>query len=129
MGFLFEGEAGIGKTTLWRHAIEHAEERSFRALSCTARARIVSVIDGSTDAVVRTIALNGTGPAWAAVNPRTNKVYVTVNGGCCASGNTVAVIDGTTDTVLRYVQVDPDPFLVAVNPQTNRVYVRTPAWT
>lgn len=34
-GLLFEGEAGIGKTTLWRHAIEIAEEHGFRVLSCT----------------------------------------------------------------------------------------------
>jgi DNA-binding CsgD family transcriptional regulator len=33
---LIEGDAGIGKTTLWRHAIEHAEEHGFRVLSCTA---------------------------------------------------------------------------------------------
>src|ERR687887_6968 len=33
----------------------------------------VSVIDGSTDTVVNTITLDGIGPSWAAVNPRTNK--------------------------------------------------------
>jgi DNA-binding CsgD family transcriptional regulator len=31
---LLEGEAGIGKTTLWRSGVEAAEERSYRVLSC-----------------------------------------------------------------------------------------------
>jgi DNA-binding CsgD family transcriptional regulator len=35
-GLLLDGEAGIGKTTLWRHAIARAEERGLRVLSCTA---------------------------------------------------------------------------------------------
>lgn len=67
--------------------------------------------------------MDGTGPSWVAVNPKTNKVYVTVNGGCCTSGHAVAVIDGSTDTVLRYIDVDLDPFIAAVNPKTNLVYV------
>ena len=32
--FLLEGEAGIGKTTLWRRGIELAAARSYRVLSC-----------------------------------------------------------------------------------------------
>ena len=31
---LLEGEAGIGKTTLWRHGVDLASERSYRVLSC-----------------------------------------------------------------------------------------------
>jgi hypothetical protein len=31
---LIEGEAGIGKTTLWRAAVEEARERGYRVLSC-----------------------------------------------------------------------------------------------
>jgi predicted ATPase len=31
-----EGEAGIGKTALWREALRLAEQRSFRVLSCAA---------------------------------------------------------------------------------------------
>jgi len=83
----------------------------------------VSVINGSTDAVEHTIRLDGIGPAFVAVNPKTNRIYVAVNGGCCASEHTVAVIDGSTDAVVDYVDVDPDPFVVAVNPRTNLVYV------
>lgn len=83
----------------------------------------ISVIDGSSDLVMRTIAVDGIGPTWVAINPRTNRVYVTINGGCCTSGHTVAVIDGATDTILDYIEVDPDPFIAAVNPKTNLVYV------
>ena len=42
----------------------------------------VSVIDGWSDTVEKTIALDGFGPAFVAVNPKTNKIYVAVNGGC-----------------------------------------------
>ena len=83
----------------------------------------VSVIGGSADAVQKTITLNGIGPAFVAVNSKTNKLYVTMTGGCCTDGNTVAIIDGSTDTVLGYVDVDLNPFMVAVNPRTNLVYV------
>jgi YVTN family beta-propeller protein len=83
----------------------------------------VSVIDGSTDAVVSTIALDGIGPAFVDISRKTNKVYVVVNGGCCTSDHRVAVIDGSTNAVLKYVDVDFDPFIVAVNQRTDLVYV------
>ena len=83
----------------------------------------VSVIDGSTDVVQKNIRVDGIGPAAVAVNPRTNKIYVTISGGCCAEGYRVAVIDGSTDAVLRYVDVGPHPFLATVDPHTNLVYV------
>src|SRR5688572_21514348 len=31
---LIEGDAGIGKTTLWRVAVDEARERGYRVLSC-----------------------------------------------------------------------------------------------
>jgi YVTN family beta-propeller protein len=83
----------------------------------------ISVIDGSTDAVKKTLTLDRIGPAFVAVNSKTNKVYVTMSGGCCTDGNTVAVIDGSTDSILRYIDVDLNPFMVAVSPRTNLVYV------
>jgi YVTN family beta-propeller protein len=83
----------------------------------------VSVIDGRTDTVSKTITLDGSGPAFVAVNPKTNRIYVAVNGGCCASDHRVAVIDGATDAVLKYVDVAPDPFIVAVDQRANRVFV------
>src|SRR5437773_2001209 len=75
-----------------------------------------------TNSVVNTITV-GLGPGFVAVNPKTNKIYVTLTGGCCADGNAVAVIDGSIDTVVNIVTVDLDPFIVAVNPRTNLVYV------
>ena len=30
---LLEGEPGIGKTTVWREAVRHAEERGYRVLN------------------------------------------------------------------------------------------------
>ena len=91
--------------------------------SCSSEASyIVSVIDGATNSVVNTITV-GLGPGFVAVNPKTNKIYVTLTGGCCDDGNGVAVIDGSTDAVVKTVTVDLDPFIVAVNPRTNLVYV------
>src|SRR5439155_765692 len=77
-------------------------------------------------AVIATISLGPNADATAfalAVNPNTNKLYVTMTGGCCTDGNAVAVIDGSTDTVLGYIDVDLNPFMVAVDSRTNLVYV------
>jgi ABC-type transport system involved in cytochrome c biogenesis ATPase subunit len=35
VALVIHGEAGIGKTTLWRRALGVARERSYRILSCT----------------------------------------------------------------------------------------------
>ena len=48
----------------------------------------VSVIDGITNSVVNTLTV-GLGPGFVAVNPKTNKIYVTLTGGCCADGHAV----------------------------------------
>src|SRR5512137_1481578 len=61
-------------------------------------------------------------PVWnaasaLAVNPVTNKVYVTNQGHA-----SITVIDGATnDTTV--VAAQSEPFAVAVNPMTNKVYV------
>src|SRR5712691_1295192 len=34
VGLLLEGDAGIGKTTLWREAVSSALDRSYRVLAC-----------------------------------------------------------------------------------------------
>jgi Cdc6-like AAA superfamily ATPase len=34
-GLVIEGEAGIGKTTLWRPGVDAARERSYRVLTAT----------------------------------------------------------------------------------------------
>jgi YVTN family beta-propeller protein len=59
----------------------------------------------------------GTNPFAAAVNPATNKIYVTNKG-----DNTVTVIDGLTNATST-VTVGMAPTEIAVNPVTNKIYV------
>jgi YVTN family beta-propeller protein len=72
--------------------------------------------------VVSTIKIGdgGNEPYAVAVNPGTNRIYVT-------SGNihddTVLVIDGATNAIVTMVNVGMWPEGVAVNPGTNRIYV------
>src|SRR5437879_10693644 len=81
----------------------------------------------SGPAVIATIGLGPSQDATAfalAVNPRTNKTYVTPGLeplGC--ESHIVSVIDNTTNTVLAPITVGLSPFGVAVNPKTNRIYV------
>ena len=53
-----------------------------------------------------------------AVNPNTNRIYVTND-----SSDNVSVIDGASNTVVATVAVGSYPHGVAVNPNTNRIYV------
>jgi YVTN family beta-propeller protein len=59
----------------------------------------VSVIDGSTNMVVATVAA-GLGPDGVAVDPVTNKIFVTDVGGGPA---TVTVIDGSSAAADRVI--------------------------
>jgi YVTN family beta-propeller protein len=77
----------------------------------------VSVISGSTNAVVATIP-GIIEPFGVATNPRTNTIYVTGQ-----SDNTVSMINGRTNTVVATIPVGLVPFGVATNPRTNTVYV------
>jgi DNA-binding beta-propeller fold protein YncE len=74
--------------------------------------------------VIATVSV-GTYPGGVAVNPVTNKIYVT-NGICrnppCSSSGTVTVIDGATDNTTT-VNVGFYPDAVAVNSVTNKIYV------
>ena len=70
-------------------------------------------------AVIATIQLPlGSGPWGIAVNPVTNRVYVSNPG-----ANTVSVIDGATNAVVDSVAVGQSPMGIAVNPDTNRIFV------
>ncbi|MEW6232559.1 MAG: kelch repeat-containing protein, partial [Chloroflexota bacterium] len=60
----------------------------------------------------------GTRPVAVAVNPTTNRIYVTNEG-----SDNVSVIDGATNQVVATVTVGIGPFGVGVNPATNRIYV------
>jgi len=93
------------------------------------QASSVSVINGATFTFVKDIAV-GPVPGHIAVNPRTNKVYVTCPGYQPDQDGTVAVIDGNTQSVIKTISfsgsdalTSPQPHGVAVNPLTNLVYV------
>jgi uncharacterized repeat protein (TIGR01451 family) len=67
--------------------------------------------------VISTIPV-GSRPWGVAVNPVTNRIYVTNSWDYSAS-----VIDGATNTVVATIPVGGNPWGVAVNPTTNRIYV------
>ena len=75
-------------------------------------AAVKSGVPGTVDVRV------GKEPNAVAVNPKTNKVYVTNK-----KSNTVSVIDGKTNKVIATVKVGPEPNAVRVNPLTNKIYV------
>lgn len=60
----------------------------------------------------------GAGPAWVAVDPTTDRAYVTNSG-----GGTVSVIDLVTRTVSKEIRVGPAPFVIALDPGLRRAYV------
>lgn len=77
----------------------------------------VSVIDGVTDVVTTDVPVGGT-PHSVAVNPVTNRVYVTDN-----MTNSVFVIDGGTNAIVTPISVGQNPIGIDVNPITNLIYV------
>lgn len=81
----------------------------------------ISVINASTQTVVKTIALGDCGnqPSHLAVNPLTNKLYVTMH-----DIGRVAVINTSTNAYSHCVYgVNGGAFGIAVNPTLNRIYV------
>ncbi|WP_239287978.1 YncE family protein [Candidatus Nitrotoga sp. 1052] len=82
----------------------------------------VSVIDGATDNV-STVATTGHYISDVAINPATNKIYVSKY----ADGlSTVIVIDGATNITSTELAVPYFPLALAVNPVTNKIYVLHP---
>lgn len=90
----------------------------------------VTVIDGATNTVVKTIQAGGPDLNSLAVNSTTNTIYA-VNGGTLInelSGNTVipgsvAVIDGATNTVKTTIALPLYAGGIVVNPATSQAYV------
>jgi PQQ-dependent catabolism-associated beta-propeller protein len=76
----------------------------------------VSVIDGSTNAVVATIAI-GQRPRGIGVSPDATEVYVAVS-----EDNAIAVFDPQTFEVLRTFESGDDPETFAVHPNGN-IYI------
>lgn len=81
----------------------------------------VTVIDGATNTATP-IDVSNFGLFAAAVNPLTNKIYVTND--YIPAGFTVAIIDGATNATTTIT--DPKavgPWAVDANPATNKIYV------
>lgn len=60
----------------------------------------------------------GAKPAWVAVDPSTNRAYVTNS-----TGGSVSVVDLTAGAVTKEIAVGPAPFVVAIDPVLGRGYV------
>jgi len=95
------------------------------------QANFVSVLNGSTDALVQDIGIQpyggiGGGLTGIAFDPRNGNLYVSVEGCICgpAPGN-VTVIDGATDRIMASIAYwgNPGPSSVAVDTQNNELYV------
>jgi len=90
----------------------------------------VVVVDGRTNRIVRRIAV-APGPKAIAVNPRTNRIYVTDENGTDA-GQAVAVINETTGTIIATVPTGPyaryyeNPLGLAVDGRSDTVYATNP---
>jgi YVTN family beta-propeller protein len=81
------------------------------------RSNSISVIDGTSDKVVKTIDIDYS-PFGMAFNPNTNKLYV-----ANTEGGTVSVIDGISNKVVKTVITGGSPTNIAINPKTNMIYV------
>ncbi len=83
----------------------------------------VTVISGATNAVTATISGLPSSASAIAVNPTTNRIYVTGGAGASATApGSLSVINGATNTFVT-LGVGYNPEGVAVNTVTNRVYV------
>jgi DNA-binding beta-propeller fold protein YncE len=79
----------------------------------------VYAVDGSSHVILAVIPVCDE-PFGIAVNPNTNRVYVT-----CFRPGLVGVIDGHSHLMVKTIAVGPEPTYVAVNRSTNRIYVPT----
>ena len=77
----------------------------------------VSVINGSTNAIMKSVAV-GDEPDAIAVNPSTGTVYV-----ADLADNNVSVIDELTNIVVRNVSVGNSPDALAIDTAKNIIYV------
>src|SRR5260370_36032176 len=81
----------------------------------------VTVIDGATNATKTVTDVSAIKPVAVAVNPVTNKIYVTNE---LSIGNNVTVIDGATNTpTMPPVAAGGDPAGVAGEPGREENYV------
>jgi YVTN family beta-propeller protein len=77
----------------------------------------LAVIDGQTNAVLKTLAMPGAIiPVWDAVS---DGIYIS-----CASANKVAVVDGATDSLVKYIGVGDWPRGMYLNAIGRKLYVQ-----
>jgi YVTN family beta-propeller protein len=78
------------------------------------------VIDGATNQIAARIDLQGRDPLGVAVDPRTNQVWVALDGPV----GDVDILDGASNTILATITVG-NVFItdVAINPATRRAYI------
>ena len=77
----------------------------------------VSVIDGKTNTIVKTIQV-GSAPQDIAINPNTNMIYVTDD----ASENDVLSINGITYQIVNTIPLPVYPTGLGVNTRTNTIF-------
>ena len=87
--------------------------------------RGLRVVDGSNNMVVNTIDESGiANPGNVAVNPTTNRVYVSNSDTFFRPKEILTVIDGNTNSVIRAIILeDSSESGLAVNPVTNNIYI------
>lgn len=89
----------------------------------------ITVIDGASNKTTTIAAATGVGaPSHIAVNPVTNKIYVTNGGRVNVDGSfddegSVTVIDGASNKTKTTVKVGAGPSALAVNQVTNKIYI------
>ena len=79
----------------------------------------VTVIDGASSTVVATVPV-GNFPVDIAVNPASNRVYVT---NASFDDQSLSVIDGVSNTILSTIPLAGTPAGLAVDATTGRIYV------
>ncbi|MBI4683131.1 MAG: hypothetical protein HY757_08545, partial [Nitrospirae bacterium] len=79
---------------------------------------VLSVIDGSTDTLIKNIILGNGNYSSIDVNTALNNVYITDK-----ANNKLVVVDGYSNTVRARIGVGSSPQKVALNEKTQRVYV------
>ncbi len=79
----------------------------------------LGVIDGATNTVTTQVSLDGNACWGAAVNTRTNMIFVSING---SSSGGVAVVNGATNKLVKVIPMGVGSYYIAVNAETNLVY-------
>lgn len=125
-GFFVDGSLGISYDDWYScdGACALPEPENTRVYVANDGDSTISVIDGSTNAVIATIPV-GQYPRGVTVTPDGSKVYVANFTNCCSeSQGSVSVIDAATNTVIKTISVGLNPAgQLAIDPSGLHVYV------